>query len=269
MGRRYSSDAGEGGVALLGEPLGDLLAGREAVALAPDRVLVVVAPERNRSGASNSLTLDNPLRARRADNGYTYVEGTPTDCVHLAITGLLEEDPDLVVSGINLLSLKDIRFSIGGAVLRGTGICVPCSRMEEVLGFGGYLALQTPPLITVGVIVSFLVYVRRFFQPIQQLAQLYAQLQSALAGAERIFELVDTGGMGHIDADQLTDHIEDQISQAIDSADGSPGRTNSIRRIRRRVSASSPSDTGPRGSDWSARSFPASPRRYSSVWGWE
>jgi ATP-binding cassette subfamily B multidrug efflux pump len=61
-----------------------------------------------------------------------------------------------------------------------------------VVGFGGYLALQEPPLITVGVIVSFLVYVRRFFQPIQQLAQLYAQLQSALAGAERIFELLDT-----------------------------------------------------------------------------
>jgi ABC-type multidrug transport system fused ATPase/permease subunit len=61
-----------------------------------------------------------------------------------------------------------------------------------VVGFGGYLALQEPPLVTVGVIVSFLVYVRRFFQPIQQLAQLYAQLQSALAGSERIFELLDT-----------------------------------------------------------------------------
>jgi ABC-type multidrug transport system fused ATPase/permease subunit len=61
-----------------------------------------------------------------------------------------------------------------------------------VAGYGGYLALRTPPLITVGVIVSFLVYVRRFFQPIQQLAQLYAQLQSAVAGAERIFELMDT-----------------------------------------------------------------------------
>ena len=61
-----------------------------------------------------------------------------------------------------------------------------------VIGYGGYLALQEPPLITIGIIVSFLVYVRRFFQPIQQLAQLYAQLQSALAGAERIFELFDT-----------------------------------------------------------------------------
>jgi ABC-type multidrug transport system fused ATPase/permease subunit len=60
-----------------------------------------------------------------------------------------------------------------------------------VLGYGGYLALQSPPLISVGLIVSFIIYVRRFFQPIQQIATLYAQLQSALAGAERIFELED------------------------------------------------------------------------------
>lgn len=63
--------------------------------------VTVVAPDRDRSGASNSLTLDSPLRARTADNGFTYVEGTPTDCVHLAITGLLDEEPDMVVSGIN------------------------------------------------------------------------------------------------------------------------------------------------------------------------
>ena len=63
--------------------------------------VTVVAPDRDRSGASNSLTLDTPLRARTANNGFTYVEGTPTDCVHLAITGLLEEEPDMVVSGIN------------------------------------------------------------------------------------------------------------------------------------------------------------------------
>lgn len=61
----------------------------------------VVAPERNRSGASNSLTLEHPLRVQVGDNGYSYVDGTPTDCVHLAITGLLEQEPDLVVSGIN------------------------------------------------------------------------------------------------------------------------------------------------------------------------
>jgi len=61
----------------------------------------VVAPDRDRSGASNSLTLDNPIRARQADSGFFCVDGTPTDCVHLAITGLLESEPDMVVSGIN------------------------------------------------------------------------------------------------------------------------------------------------------------------------
>ena len=62
---------------------------------------VVVAPDRDRSGASNSLTLEQPIRARTGENGFIRVEGTPTDCVHLAITGLLEEEPDMVVSGIN------------------------------------------------------------------------------------------------------------------------------------------------------------------------
>ena len=64
--------------------------------------VTVVAPERDRSGASNSLTLDRPLSARRAANGFFFVNGTPTDCVHLAVTGLLEFLPDVVVSGINL-----------------------------------------------------------------------------------------------------------------------------------------------------------------------
>jgi 5'-nucleotidase len=63
--------------------------------------VTVVAPDRDRSGASNSLTLDSPIRARQADNGFTYVDGTPTDCVHLAITGLLDVEPDMVVAGIN------------------------------------------------------------------------------------------------------------------------------------------------------------------------
>jgi len=61
----------------------------------------VVAPDRDRSGASNSLTLDRPLRARRGENGFLYVDGTPTDCVHLAITGLMEHEPDMVIAGIN------------------------------------------------------------------------------------------------------------------------------------------------------------------------
>lgn len=73
---------------------------RAAVAAACDEV-VVVAPDRNRSGASNSLTLEQPLRAREIEPGLICVDGTPTDCVHLAITGLLEWQPDMVISGIN------------------------------------------------------------------------------------------------------------------------------------------------------------------------
>ncbi len=71
-------------------------------ALAGLAEIVVVAPERDRSGASNSLTLDRPLSVRRAASGYHYVNGTPTDCVHLAVTGMLEALPDVVMSGINL-----------------------------------------------------------------------------------------------------------------------------------------------------------------------
>lgn len=63
--------------------------------------ITVVAPERDRSGASNSLTLELPLRARTMPNGFVRVDGTPTDCVHLAITGLLQQEPDMVISGIN------------------------------------------------------------------------------------------------------------------------------------------------------------------------
>jgi 5'-nucleotidase len=63
--------------------------------------ITVVAPERNRSGASNSLTLDRPLSVKKAGNGFFYVNGTPTDCVHIALTGLMDTLPDMVISGIN------------------------------------------------------------------------------------------------------------------------------------------------------------------------
>ena len=72
-----------------------------ADALASIAEIVVVAPDSNRSGASNSLSLDRPLSVQQAANGFYFVNGTPTDCVHVALTGLLIEKPDLVVSGIN------------------------------------------------------------------------------------------------------------------------------------------------------------------------
>ena len=89
---------------LLSNDDGYFAPGLAALAAALDDLgtVTVVAPERDRSGASNSLTLDRPLAVRRSANGFLFVDGTPTDCVHLAVTGLLEALPDIVVSGINL-----------------------------------------------------------------------------------------------------------------------------------------------------------------------
>ncbi len=82
---------------------GYLAPGLEALAHAMRRfgTVTVVAPEQNCSGASNSLTLNRPLTVHQAANGFLYMNGTPTDCVHVALTGLLDTPPDLVVSGIN------------------------------------------------------------------------------------------------------------------------------------------------------------------------
>ncbi|HZW13594.1 MAG TPA: 5'/3'-nucleotidase SurE [Noviherbaspirillum sp.] len=72
-----------------------------ADALRPIAEIVVVAPDSNRSGSSNSLTLDRPLSVYRAENGFYFVNGTPSDCVHVALTGGIAFKPDLIVSGIN------------------------------------------------------------------------------------------------------------------------------------------------------------------------
>lgn len=72
-----------------------------AEALSQIAEIIVVAPERDRSGSSNSLTLDRPLSLHKSHNGFYYVNGTPTDCVHLAVTGMLDVMPDMVVSGVN------------------------------------------------------------------------------------------------------------------------------------------------------------------------
>jgi 5'-nucleotidase len=72
-----------------------------AEAMRPLGEVTIVAPEQNSSGASNSLTLNRPLTVWKAPSGATVVNGTPSDCVHVALTGLLEQRPDLIVSGIN------------------------------------------------------------------------------------------------------------------------------------------------------------------------
>lgn len=74
---------------------------RLRAALATLAEVTVVAPDRNKSGASNSLTLDVPLRVFESEPGVYFVNGTPTDCVHLAISGLFDFDHDMVVSGVN------------------------------------------------------------------------------------------------------------------------------------------------------------------------
>ena len=97
--------------------------------------VVVVAPDRNRSGASNSLTLENPVRLRYLDNGFISVEGTPTDCIHLALTGVLDTAPDMVVSGVNAgANLGDDVFYSGtvAAAMEGRFLGLPAIAVSLV-----------------------------------------------------------------------------------------------------------------------------------------
>ena len=101
--------------------------------------VTIVAPDRNRSGASNSLTLDMPLRVHQAEPGVFYVEGTPTDCVHLAITGLLDTEPDMVISGINDgANLGDDVLYSGtvAAAMEGRFLGLPTMALSLVSGNG-------------------------------------------------------------------------------------------------------------------------------------
>jgi len=114
----------------------------------------VVAPDRDRSGASNSLTLTRPVRAEEQDNGFIAVEGTPTDCVHLAINGLLSDVPEMVLAGINagpnmgddvlysgtvaaamegrFLGLPAIAISLAGVRHYDTAARVACRLIEQM-----------------------------------------------------------------------------------------------------------------------------------------
>jgi 5'-nucleotidase len=101
--------------------------------------VTVVAPDRNRSGASNSLTLETPLRVERVDDNVYYVNGTPTDCVHIAITGLLEREPDMLISGINQgANLGDDVLYSGtvAAAMEGRFLGIPAIAVSLVLGDG-------------------------------------------------------------------------------------------------------------------------------------
>ena len=88
---------------LLSNDDGYLAAGLAALNVAVSSIAetFVIAPDRNRSGASNSLTLTRPLRVSTAPSGFHHLDGTPTDCVHVGLTGLMDPEPDMVIAGIN------------------------------------------------------------------------------------------------------------------------------------------------------------------------
>lgn len=99
--------------------------------------VTVVAPDRDRSGASNSLTLDQPIRVAKRSEGVYRVYGTPTDCVHIAITGLLGDEPDMVVSGINAgANLGDDVLYSGtvAAAMEGRFLGLPAMAVSLVFG---------------------------------------------------------------------------------------------------------------------------------------
>ncbi|TAN10602.1 MAG: 5'/3'-nucleotidase SurE [Burkholderiaceae bacterium] len=111
-------------------------------ALAAFAEVEVIAPEHNNSARSNALTLDSPLYVRRAANGFRYVNGTPADCVHIALTGLLGYQPDLVVSGINNgANMGDDTVYSGtvGAAMEGYLFGIPAIAFSQVEKGWGYL----------------------------------------------------------------------------------------------------------------------------------
>ena len=108
--------------------------------------LTVVAPDRDRSGASGSLTLSHPLRAHPINDELVRVDGTPTDCIHLGITGLMEDEPDMVVTGINAGANMgdDVLYSgTVSAAMEGRFLGYPTNFLPVTHAY--YLQPDTPP----------------------------------------------------------------------------------------------------------------------------
>jgi 5'-nucleotidase len=121
----------------------------------------VIAPDKNRSAASNSLTLDMPLRAETLTNGFIKVDGTPTDCVHLAITGLLDKEPDMVIAGINHGA------NLGDDVLySGTVAAATEGRFLGLPAIAISMACSNPQYIATGVKVAKVVLQRILDKPL-------------------------------------------------------------------------------------------------------
>jgi len=133
--------------------------------LAPLAEITVVAPERDRSGSSNSLTLDRPLTVRRIQGRVHFVNGTPTDCVHLAVTGLLKELPDIVISGINHgANMGDDTIYSGtvAAATEGFLLGIPSIAISLVAESGGHF--RTAGRVAVELVTRF--QRRPFGQPV-------------------------------------------------------------------------------------------------------
>ncbi len=117
--------------------------------------LTVVAPSHNRSAASNSLTLEMPIRAIEKEDGFISVSGTPTDSVHLALTGLLTKDPDIVISGINAgANLGDDVLYSGtvAAAMEGRFLGYPAIAVSLVLEQGQGVHYDTAGLVILDLI---------------------------------------------------------------------------------------------------------------------
>ncbi|WOP14184.1 5'/3'-nucleotidase SurE [Ottowia sp. SB7-C50] len=112
-----------------------IVAFHEALKALPGVQVEVVAPEHNNSAKSNALTLRAPLYVYEAANGFRYVNGTPADCVHIALTGLLDYRPDLVVSGINNgANMGDDTIYSGtvGAAMEGYLFGIPAIAFSQI-----------------------------------------------------------------------------------------------------------------------------------------
>ena len=119
--------------------------------------VTVVAPEQDRSGASNSLTLDRPLQVKTAASGSIYVNGTPTDCVHVAITGLLADRPDLVLSGINNgANMGDDTIYSGTVAAAMEGYLLGVSAIAFSLAGKGYANLESAAVIAADFVARFI-----------------------------------------------------------------------------------------------------------------
>jgi len=127
--------------------------------------IVVVAPERDRSGASNSLTLDRPLSLHKSHNGYYYVNGTPTDCVHLAVTGMLDTLPDMVISGINDgANMGDDTIYSGTVAAATEGFLLGIPSLAVSLANVSDENFSTAALVTVDIVKRF--RKNNFYEPI-------------------------------------------------------------------------------------------------------